>query len=284
MKKYFTPLKKSEVKAIAIGCFDGMHLGHQELFKNLGEFGAVVIIEKDGTNLTKGAKRQDFTAHTCFIYDLHKIKHLSGEEFIKLLKVEFVNLEKIVVGYDFYFGKNRACDISCLKRLFQGEVLVIPEFFYNKMSVHASDIRAFLQNADIKNVTNLLGRFYEIEGDIIKGQGLGKKKLYATLNLDIKDYYMPKNGVYVTFTKVQDRLYKSISFIGNRLSTDNNFSVETHILENFNQDQETPENATIIFVDFIRDNKKFDNLPNLKAQISEDIKLAKQILGNINAG
>lgn len=278
MSSIFTPLEKFQVKAVAIGCFDGMHLGHQELFKHLGEFGALVIIEKENTNLTKGMKRQDFTEHTCFLYELANIKNCSGKDFIKFLKKEFVNLEKIIVGYDFYFGKNRACDTECLKEIFDGEVKIIPEFFYKEISVHASDIREFLSNADIKNATNLLGRFYEIQGKVISGQGLGKKELYATLNLDVKDYFLPKNGVYATFTKINEKIYKSISFIGIRLSTDNNYSIETHILENFN---ENSKNATILFVDFIRDNKKFDNLNELKAQISNDIKLALNSLSRV---
>ena len=123
----------------------------------------------------------------------------------------------------------------------------------------------------------LLDRVYEIKGDLIKGQGLGKKELFSTLNLDVSNYFLPKNGVYATFTNLNNKDFKSVTFIGNRLSTDDKFSVETHIIEPFSEDKINGK-ITIKFKDFIRDNKKFENLNELKFQISKDILKAQDIL------
>ncbi len=90
MLKHFSVLKKDKVDTIAIGSFDGIHLGHKQLINRLGENGALFVIDKDQANLTPGIKRSEYSKHPCMFYHFLKIKDLSGEEFIALLKKEFV--------------------------------------------------------------------------------------------------------------------------------------------------------------------------------------------------
>ena len=97
----------SKVDAIAIGGFDGMHVGHQHLFEELGEHGAIVVIETGYANLTPGNEREHYTHYPVVYYSLDDIRHLEGEEFVDMLCKRFPGLRKIVVGYDFHFGKNR---------------------------------------------------------------------------------------------------------------------------------------------------------------------------------
>ncbi len=267
-------MDKSKIKSLAIGHFDGIHLGHKALFSYCYD-GGVLVIENDGLKLTP--KRESFINLPIFYKKINDIKNLSPEEFIKLLKNEFVNLKKIVVGYDFKFGKNRSADAIFLKNIFDGEVVIVNEKKINNISVHSEKIREFLKKANIKMANLLLDRVYEIKGDLIKGQGLGKKELFSTLNLDTNNYFLPKNGVYATFTNLNNKDFKSVTFIGNRLSTDDKFSVETHIIEPFSEDRINGK-ITIKFKDFIRDNKKFENLNELKFQISKDILKAQDIL------
>lgn len=267
-------MDKSKIKSLAIGHFDGIHLGHKALFSHCHD-GGVLVIENDGLKLTP--KREDFINLPIFYKKINDIKDLSPKEFIKLLKNEFVNLKKIVVGYDFKFGKNRSADAIFLKNIFDGEVVIVNEKKINNISVHSEKIREFLKKANIKMANLLLDRVYEIKGNLIKGQGLGKKELFSTLNLDVNNYFLPKNGVYATFTNLNNKDFKSVTFIGNRLSTDDKFSVETHIIEPFSEDKINGK-ITIKFKDFIRDNKKFENLNELKFQISKDILKAQDIL------
>lgn len=267
-------MDKSKIKSLAIGHFDGIHLGHKALFSYCHD-GGILVIENDGLKLTP--KREYFINLPIFYKKINDIKDLSPEEFIKLLKNEFVNLKKIVVGYDFKFGKNRSADAVFLKNIFDGEVVIVNEKKINNISVHSEKIREFLKKANIKMANLLLDRAYEIKGDLIKGQGLGKKELFSTLNLDVKNYFLPKNGVYATFTNLNNKDFKSVTFKGNRLSTDDKFSVETHIIEPFSEDRINGK-ITIKFKDFIRDNKKFENLNELKFQISKDISKAQDIL------
>ncbi len=275
MKRPSTVLVKDNVDTIAIGSFDGIHLGHMQLIDRLGENGALFVIDKDQANLTPGLKRAEFSKYPCMFYHFLKVKDLSGSEFIKLLKKEFINLKKIVVGYDFLFGKKRSCNTVDLIELYDGEVEIVEEFLYDGVSVHSSFIREALINKDIDNANRLFGREYSIIGKVISGQGLGKEELYPTINIKVKDYLLPSDGVYASRTKIEAKIYDSVSFIGTRASTDGNFSIETHILDS---DILVGDEVEIFFVHFLRENRKFSDLKDLKTQITIDINSAKSAL------
>jgi len=122
----------------------------------------------------------------------------------------------------------------------------------------------------------LLGRKYMIDGEIISGQGLGKNELVATINLWVHGYQLPKEGVYATRTYINDTWMNSVSFLGHRVTTDGNYAVETHILDS--DIGEVRGVAQIEFVEYMRDNAKFESLDALKKQINDDISEAKVIL------
>lgn len=277
MPNFSTLLTKDNITAVAIGHFDGVHRGHKQLLKQLGEFGGLVVIDKNKANITPKLKRAEYSSYPCFLYDFESIKGLSGEEFIALLKRDFKNLKKIVVGFDFRFGRNRAWDKHDLKRIFDGEVVVVDEVCYDGMGVHSSSIRELIRQGNIDEANRLIGREYSIEGNVIKGQGIGAKELVATLNLDIKSYLLPREGVYATRTRMGSYTYGSVTFIGNRFSTDGNFSVETHILDEVAP--KVTKHVAVCFIKRLRDNKKFNNLGELKEQIKRDINEARQCVG-----
>lgn len=233
----FTTLQganRDNMRAVAIGNFDGMHLGHQKLFENLGEHGAIIVIlAGGGTKLTPFASRQTFTNKKIFYCDLRAIKSLSGGEFIALLRQNFINLQKIVVGEDFRFGRDRAWDVEFLRREFRGQTCVLGEFCLSGGGVHSSRIKELLSRGRCEEAAELLGRDYELCGRIVRGQGRGAREFVATLNLDASGYFMPKSGVYASITSVCGASYKSVSFLGHRLSTDGAFALETHILGDF---------------------------------------------------
>ncbi|MFA5233297.1 MAG: bifunctional riboflavin kinase/FAD synthetase [Sulfurimonas sp.] len=263
--------------SIAIGGFDGMHIGHQQLFGALDENGTIVVIETGYANLTPKKEREYFS-HFPFLYlELDAIRHLSGEEFIAFLKDKFPKLKKIVVGYDFHFGKNRKYSFNDLKTLFDGEVVVIDEVSLHGDSVHSHKIRAKLQIGDINGANAFLGHNYTIKGKVVSGQGIGKKELYATINLEAKEFLMPKEGVYATLTRIDDEehFHPSVSFVGHRVTTDGSFALESHILDG---EVSCKERACISFVNFIRENKKFDSIAELKKAIKKDITIASKEL------
>ena len=263
----------NSIKSIAIGSFDGIHIAHQTL---IDKADALVIIERNGGYLTPGYKRADFTDRICCFYHFDVIKRLTPEAFIARLKEDFPLLERIVVGFDFHFGKDKAGNAQVLHTLFDNEIIIVKEVSIENIPIHSRTIKAYLKNTKVKMANLLLGRRYHIEGMVIRGQGLGKKKLVPTINLSVKEYQFPGEGVYITRTQIDGQWHPSVSFLGHRVTTDDSFAVETHIL-----DTEIAEiNGKIVleFVDFIRKNKKFDSLDTLKKQIEDDIEVAKAVL------
>ena len=273
MKKNSSILvNKNSITSIAIGGFDGMHIAHQELFKNLDVNGAIVSIESGYANLTPKKYRQEYSIYPIFYYILEDIRHLEGCEFIKLLKQEFPNLKRIVVGFDFCFGKNR-------KYCIDGSVIVIEEIKLDDIGVHSRIIRDYIKNGDIKMANKLLGKEYKIYGEQIKGQGLGTKSFVPTINLKVDEFLLPNEGVYITKTILDEVEFNSITFLGHRLTTDGSYAVETHILDENIENKDY--RIQIKFYEKSRENKKFDNFEELKNQILEDINLAKNYFINI---
>ncbi len=273
-----TALEK--IDAIAIGGFDGMHIGHQHLFDVLGENGAILVIETGYANLTPGRERESFTHCPIIYYPLDAIRHLDGKGFVQKLRKQFPSLKKIVVGYDFHFGKDRRYSHADLERLFNGEVVVIDEVSLHNDSVHSHKIRAKLKLGDIKGANAFLGHNYTIRGQVVIGQGLGKKELFPTINLKVEDFLLPQEGVYATVTRIDDEehFHPSVSFIGHRITTDGSFAVETHILDG---DVVCQDNASISFVNFLRENRRYESLDTLKSAIAADIKRTKNELEHL---
>ena len=328
---------RDDVRAVAIGNFDGMHLGHQKLFERLGEQGAIIVIlAGGGTKLTPFASRQAFTDKKIFYCDLRAIKSLSGGEFIALLRQNFINLQKIVVGEDFRFGRDRAWGAEFLRREFSGQTCVVGEFCLSGGGVHSSRIKELLSRGQCEAAAEFLGRDYEICGRIVRGQGRGAREFLATLNLDASGYFMPKSGVYASLARAGSKEFASVSFLGHRLSTDGVYALETHILGGFagfeavnsaqdrapccgrqaahsarnldeisacnsaeistqnfaasesldaeNKNLEaTSKNSTtkfvcVKFIKFLRENRKFSDLAQLKEQILKDASEAEAVL------
>ena len=245
-----------------IGGFDGVHLAHQELIKRAD---LVIIIEKD-SSLTPGLDRIYYFDKAFEYLELEKIKQKSADEFMEYLKS--LNIKKIIVGEDFRFGKKREGDLTLLQKRFKVEV--IKEIKKDNIPIHSKVIRELIKKNKIKKANSLLGRNYKIKGTKIKGQGLGSRELLPTINIElIKPYTLPK-GVFITKTNSSP----SLTFIGKR-STDNNFSIETHILTSFKE----KKLIEIEFIEFLRENQKFDNILDLKEQILNDIKRAKEFYG-----
>lgn len=247
-----------------------MHLAHQQLFDKLDENGGIIVIQTSYANITPFTYRKKHTKFPIYFYPLENIKHLTGKQFIKLLKEEFPNLKKIVVGYDFHFGNQAAYNSENLVELFDGKVEILDEYKIDNIAVHSRIIRSYLREGNIKIANKLLGYNYQLTGLNIKGQGLGKKQFVATININVTDFLIPQEGIYITRTQLNETIYDSVTFIGHRVTTDGKFAVETHILDNeFNQ--EVPKNINIEFLVKIRDNKKFEKFEDLKNQINDDI-------------
>lgn len=262
----------NNIKSIAIGSFDGIHQGHRVL---INQVEAVVIIEQNRCTLTPGYRRTEYIGKPCFFYHFEKVKSLSAQAFIDQIQQDFPKLETIVVGYDFAFGYRKEGNTALLQQLFDGKVIIVAEVKYGDISVHSRTIKNHIKNGELTAANSLLDRYYQISGEVIRGQGLGSKALVPTLNLRVYNYLLPKEGVYVTRTLIDHQWFPSVSFFGHRVTTDGSYAVETHILDR--EIYTTNEELAIEFIAFIRENQKFDGLDALKQAIGNDIRIAKNI-------
>ena len=283
MKRFSSISKNNNIKSIAIGKFDSMHLAHKYILDKLDESGIVLLIKMPpnlyGFMLPYN-KRQNYSKNEIYYIDFYEISNLSGIEFLKMLKDRLPNLEHIIVGSDFRFGKDRAYGAKDIENISNFAVTIIGEKSIDGIPIHSSYIKKYLLEGDIKLANKLLGRFYCIEGEVVRGQGIGSDLLFPTINIKADVYVLPHDGVYATYTKINDEILKSISFLGHRFSTDMSFAIETHIIDK--NIKNPPNTLEIYFVEKIRDNQKFASFAVLKEQIINDINIAKNILNTQN--
>lgn len=287
-------LAPKQITSLAIGKFDGIHLGHRKLLELLGDRGAVLIIDKaieqnlisqspsvqNQGFLTSLQDRLDQLPNAYFV-EFASVAHMSGEEFVSTLLESLPSLETIIVGYDFRFGRDRLCGADDLRHLCeirqssQGraiQAIIVPKVCYGEIPLHASVIKDFVRHGDIAVANAMLGWHYTITGDVIRGQGIASKELFPTINIRAQGYVLPASGVYAT--RVDGKM--AVSFFGHRVSTDGAYAIESHIIDS--EITQVPERLTIQMYKKIRENRRFDSLQELKAQIECDIKQAREIL------
>lgn len=191
-------------------------------------------------------------------------------------------MRNIVVGFDCRFGKNAEGNVSTLKELSQihnFELNVILPVKLNNKTISSSLIRKYLSQGRIEKVNEYLGRNYSVYGYVIKGKQLGSKLGFPTANiLANSNLCLPKPGVYITKTYIDDNLYYSTTNVGfNPTFNQKTYNIETYII-GFNDDIYGKE-IKVVFYKRIRDELKFKNIRSLCKQIENDVIYTKQYFG-----
>src|SRR5699024_6743357 len=190
--------------------------------------------------------------------------------------------KKIIIGYDHRFGRNRTADIEDLKTFgeyYGFEVEEISAQELDKVAISSTKIRQALINGDINTANNYLGYKYFLTGIIEKGRKIGRKINFPTANIhvDEKHKLIPKNGVYIVQTKVESKTYFGITSIGTNPTVGGNIkTVETHLLD-FEGDLYN-QTLEIAFLAYIRNEKKFASIEELKQAILQDEIFARNYL------
>ena len=302
--KNFNLTEKDKGSIILIGNFDGLHRGHQKLFNNAKSFkkkfklriGVITFdpIPKmffkklynyrlsnfDQKIQLLNKNYVDFVINKKFNIKFSKI---SSFNFIKKILFHKIKPKYIFVSDNFRFGYKRAGDIKLLKALekdHQYKIINPSPLKSKKFVISSTLIRKNLEKGNLKKVKRFLGRNWCIEGKVEKGRKLGKKMGFPTCNIDIKDYKIPKIGVYAVKVSLNKKSkLKGIANIGYRPT----FNQKKLVLEvnifNFSGNLYN-KNLSIEFIEFIRGEKKFNGVLNLKKQIKIDCKKAKAILSN----
>ena len=290
---------------VTSGTFDGVHLGHQKILQRIREIarsigGETVMITfwphprlvlypqehklRLLSTFEEKAKllRQFGIDHLVTIPFTKEFSQLSSREFIDQVLVEKIQTRKLVIGYDHRFGKNREGSFEYLKQNsaeFGFELEEISRQDVDEIGVSSTKIRKALESGDIETANSYLGRSYELNGLVIKGQQIGRSIGFPTANIHIPNDYklIPKDGVYAVETSVNGSIYKSMLNIGNRPTVDGNKkTVEAHLFD-FQGDLYDKQ-LTIYLKAYLREEQKFENLEALKEQLLKDQQQAKSIL------
>jgi riboflavin kinase/FMN adenylyltransferase len=282
---------------VAIGTFDGIHLGHQRVLeftiakaKDSGAVATAITFEppplkvlrpeaappRISTNQQRmdwfGAVGMEAVVVLPFTKELAA---LGPEDFVDQILVERLRARAVVVGENFRFGHKHAGDVGLLRELGRKhgfEVVVHEPVRLKGEVVSSTRIRRFVADGDVRHAARLLGRAFALTGEVVSGTGRGRKFTFPTLNLKPEQELLPARGVYITRTVLDGETssHRSVTNVGMRPTFNGSgLTVETHLLDysgNF-----SPERIEVRFWKKLRDEKKFSGADELKAQIARDI-------------
>ena len=288
---------------VTIGNFDGVHLGHQMLFgevvqrayRSNGTSVAVTfdphplqILRPDGIKLISTCEQKtELIEHAgidvlVIIPFSMKFAGISADHFVDDILLNTIGVKELVVGYDYAFGKGRVGNIDFLKD--QGKkkgfsVSVVEAHYENDMLVSSTKVRALVADGRMADARTLLGRYYQIRGEVQLGKQRGGKEIgfpTANLNMDREDL-IPKMGVYVCQVICDGKCYGGVLNIGvNPTFGEERLVAETHIFD-FDQDI-YGKPIKVNLLRFLRSEQKFSGIAELSAQIAKDVSRAKEIL------
>jgi riboflavin kinase/FMN adenylyltransferase len=291
--------KKHKGSVIAIGNFDGIHVGHQKVLKEAKrkakikklKFGLVTFEPVPTMFFNKNIKNHRVNSLDQKISFLKKIKldflviinfnkvfsNMSAENFIKTVLYKELKSKYVFISQNFKFGKKRLGNIKILKnfekKYLYKSIVTVPQKSKVKI-VSSSLIRNLIYKGEVQEVKKLLGRPWCVEGEVIRGAQRGRKIGFPTCNIKLNSYTLPKLGVYSVQVKIANLKKRGIANIGYRptfngkslLLEVNIFGIKRNLYKKI---------LKISFIKFIRAEKKFKNINQLKAQIKKDIVSAK---------
>ena len=278
----------SEPLTTSIGAFDGIHLGHKALFENAlqvskGSYQIItfnsipkVFFNKNLAPLLAPHERisifKNSMPKNLIFLNFESVNNMTPIAFCNFLKYNLKS-DKLVIGKDFKFGKDRKGNVDTLVEFFgESNIYLFEDYFIGSEKVSTTKIRKFYSDGNIKEAEKFLGRIISYTGTVVKGKQLGSSIGIPTANIILTHkIQLPKFGVYAVKVHVKGNSYLGCLNIGVNptVDVDKITKNEIHILE-FNEDIYHQE-ITYDLLDFIRDEKKFDSIEDLKAQILEDI-------------
>jgi len=301
-----TAFNSSEKTIVTIGTFDGIHIGHQKILKDLiktakkeGKKSVLLtffphprmVLQKDNKILLlntieeKSGLLEKMGLDYLIIHPFSKeFSRLTALDFVRDILVNKLNTSRLIIGYDHHFGKNREGNIHQLKEyslLYDFKVEEIPAQDIDDVSVSSTKIRTALKEGNLKTANNYLGYHYMLNGTVVSGKKLGGTIGFPTANLEIKEPYklIPKTGVYIIKTHINTDLYTGIMNIGfNPTVLGKHQTIEAHLFD-FNEDLYGKE-IMIEFIYFLREEHKFKSVKELVVQLNIDKENAISYLSN----
>lgn len=295
-----------EKTTVTIGTFDGVHVGHQKILRDLitsarerGEKAVLLtffphprmVLQKETTVLLLNTIEEkasllevmglDYLIIHPFSTDFSRLTAL---DFVKSVLINQLNTSKLIIGHDHHFGNNREGNIDQLTRyslLYDFKVEQIPSQQIDRVSVSSTKIRNSLKEGNLKMANKYLGYPYMISGTVVEGKKLGGKIGFPTANIVVEASYklIPKSGVYVIKVVVENSLFYGMMNIGfNPTVNGKQQTIEAHLFD-FNKNI-YKKRIKIHLLHFLRDERKFSTIKNLILQLNEDKKNSLSYLTN----
>ncbi len=292
---------------VTLGTFDGVHIGHTAILKKLiqntenGKFESTVLtfFPHPRMILQEASDLKLLNTITEKIELLEKIgienliihpfdesfAQLSAEEFVKDILVDQLHIQKIIIGYDHRFGKNRTANIDDLTAFglqYGFEVEQISAQEINDISISSTKIRTALENGEINLANDYLGYSYFLSGTVVKGKQLGRTIGFSTANIELEEEYklVPKNGVYVVTAEIDGKSVYGMMNIGFNPTVQGKIkTIEVHFF-NFNADIYNL-NIRVAILHRIRSEKKFESIALLQQQLEKDKEFSIQYIQNL---
>jgi len=286
---------------ITIGNFDGVHWAHQKIFKKIIErakdlHGTSVVITfephpikvmsptKAKPLITLLEQKKELIINQgvdllLIIEFTAEFAAISASDFVKDILVDKIGIKEIVVGYDYTFGHNRQGNIEVLREmgsLFNFNVHQVDPVYVKNVLVSSTSIRKLIMEGNVDQAKKILGRNYQIRGEVISGRNRGGPLLgYPTANLRLTDELIPKEGVYIVLIDIGGKTYQGLTNIGyNPTFKDKTFSVETYIFDL--SANILKQKIKVNFLSHLRDEITFASSKELSQQIDQDVNQARE--------
>lgn len=309
MKVYtnFEEIQKIKNPILTIGAFDGVHVGHQKIIEQLNKIGNEVggesviftfskhprmVLQPDTHGLKllqsqeeKLEKLEKLGLKHIILYPFTKeFANITAEDFLKHFLLEKLGIHTLVIGYDHQFGKNREGNFNYLQeqsKILPFNVMEIDAQEVDAVNVSSSKIRQAITNGDMQTASHYLNEPFQLWGKVVHGNKLGRTIGYPTANIELNDSLkiIPKMGVYGIQIHLEDnRTLQGMLNIGIKptINEGNNVSIEAHIFD-FSENIYDLR-IKVDLIQFIREEKKFTSVNELKEQLEKDEKLVRSLL------
>jgi len=278
--------------------FDGVHLGHKSIIDALTKAGTQNNLETAiltfwphprfvfnpnedlkllNTIDEKKLLIEKYGVNNLFLKEFDdEFRNLTGEEFVRQILVDQLNVKYLIIGYDHSFGKNKSGNFALLQELSKEldfEVDQMEAINIHENNISSTKVRNALLEGNIKEANEMLGYSYSVSGKVVHGKKIGRTIGYPTANIETESIkLLPKKGAYIVEVYVKGRFYKGMLSIGtNPTVNGDSLTVEVYILD-FNEDI-YDEHITVQFRDFLHDEIKFEGLDKLIERLDEDKKI-----------
>ena len=296
----------SEGSIVTIGTFDGVHLGHQQILKQLidtsqqSKLKSVLltffphprmVLQPDISMrlIQTIEEREKALRKTGLDYLVihpfsEKFSRLSADDYVKQILVDKLNVRKVVVGYDHRFGRNRTAsleDMYSYADIYDFEVIEIDAKKIKSTAVSSTKIRKAIDQGDIALANSYLGDPFTLEGVVVHGDKRGRELSYPTANIELQNKHkiIPKQGVYLIQSELDNRVVYGMMNIGTKPTFDTtNPSIEVHFFD-WNGDL-YDQTLQVKLLKWVREEQKFDSVEELQAQIHADERYCRSYIPN----